>query len=345
MTIDSRVNWKDLETRGFLHIPDFLSPDELAACQADYAAQPANAGNRNYSLAPASERGVGPVRHRIQEVLAAVNANTRLQVDQILEGSYFATKRGIVFNWHQDHESYFECQNHFDYLNFYIPVVKPVKNKTNLCVVPFDVLERESPKTFRRVVRGGATTTYDRGGRQLVIQDQLGITHLVRSNLNDMAATPQLEAGDLLLMRGDMLHRTEDNDTDRVSLSIRTANSRTIVHRAHLADGGLAKASMMARNDDTYMDMFRAFDEAGQNQLPFGEMMKRAKDLRRRRPPDTGRFRYRLIREKIRSGVFLSFVRKALSEAVVRPLVVRYHSRAIRPAATQSAAKVAERTT
>ena len=344
MTMNSRVNWKDLETRGFVHIPDFLSPDELAACQADYAAQPMDADNRNYNLATASERGVGPVRHRIHEVLDAVNANTTLRVDQILDGSYFATRRGIVFNWHQDHESYFACQNHFDYLNFYIPVVKPLRNKTNLCVVPFDVLERESPETFRRIVRGGATTTLDLGGRQLVMQDQFGSTHLVRSNLNELASTPQLDAGDLLLMRGDMLHKTEDNDTDRVSLSIRAANSKTMVNRARLADGGLVKATYMARNHDYYVDMFRAFDEAGRSELPFGEMLERTKELRQRRLPEEGRFRNLLLKEKIRNGVFLSFLRKALSEVVVRPVVGRYHWRAI-GAAAQSAAKVAARTT
>jgi hypothetical protein len=344
MSMTSGVNWEDLETRGFVHIPAFLSPDELAACRADYAEQPVDAGNRNYELATASERGVGPVRHRIIEVLTAVNANTRLNVDQILDGTYFATTRGIVFNWHQDHESYFTCQNHFDYLNFYLPIVKPLRNKTNLCVVPFDVLERESPKTFRRVVRGGACTTYDLGGRQLVMQDQLGVTHLVRVNLNQLAYTPQLDEGDLLLMRGDILHKTEDNDTDRVSLSIRAANSGTMVRRAQLADGGLVKASVMSRNQQMYLTMFRVFEETGKSELPLSELLKRTKELGRTGSPVQGRFRDLLIKEKFRSGVFLSFVRKALSEKIVRPVVFRYHRREIRTADGRAVPNAATRT-
>jgi hypothetical protein len=345
MTMNAGVRWKDLETKGFVHVPSFLSDEELAACRADYAEQPVDIDNRNYTLSAASERGVGPVRHRIQEVLTAVSANTSLKVDLILGGTYFATRRGIVFKWHQDHESYFVCQNHFDYLNFYIPVFKPLKNKSNLCLLPFDVLERESPKTFRRVVGRGASGTFDLGGRQLVLQDDPPTTHLARVNLEDLICTPQLEAGDLLLLRGDVFHRTEDDDTERVALSVRATHTKTVIHRAQLADGGLTKASMMARNPRRYALMFRAFDEAGRNELPLGELMTLENKLSDERLPDSDRFRTLLLKEKIRGGVFFSSVQRALSETVVRPIVARYHWRRLQRARTQSAPNPAARTT
>ena len=346
MGMSGDVQWKDLETRGFLHIPGFLSPDELAALRADYADQPVDPSNRNYALSSASERGVGPIRHCIHDVLAAVTANTRLRLDYIIGGTYFATKRGISFNWHQDHESYFYYQNHTDYLNLYIPVFKPLKNKSNLCVVPFDDLERHSPKTFRRVVGGGACQTYDLGGRQLVLQDHECTTHLANTDIERLVFTPQLEAGDLLVMRGDIFHRTEDNDTDRVALSVRATFTGTIIRRAHLADGGLVKARRMSKNHAYYAALFRAFDLAGRDEMPlrdFETAEKQASAL----PPavEEGGFRGMLLREKVRNGVLVSFVRKAISETVVRPIVTAYHRRQLQRARTHSAPAPAARTT
>ena len=277
-------------------------------------------------------------------ITTAVNANTSLKVDQILDGNYFATTRGIVFNWHQDHESYFTWQNQFDYLNFYLPIVKPLRNKTNLCIVPFDVLETREPQDVPP--RGAGRRVHDLRSRRPADRDagsarrhSSGSRQPERAGVH-AAARRGRSAADA----GDILHKTEDNDTDRVSLSIRAANSRTMVRRAQLADGGLVKASVMSRNQQRYLTMFRVFDEAGRSELPLDEFLKRTNELGRKGPPVHGRFRSLLIREKLRSGVFLSFVRKALSEKIVRPVVFRYHWREIRAADGRAVPNIATRT-
>jgi hypothetical protein len=147
---------KDLETTGFVVIPSFLSEYEVGVCREDFASQPVHKGNRNYNLSPVRGKAEDTVRERVREVLARVTTGTNLCVNLPLEGSYFATGRRIEFGWHQDHESFFAIQNHYDYLNFYLPIVKPRKDRSNLCIVPFDVLEKESPRTFRRLVQGAA---------------------------------------------------------------------------------------------------------------------------------------------------------------------------------------------
>lgn len=344
MTMNADVHWQDLETKGFVHVPQFLSQDELAAAREDFLAQTADTQSFYYALSVATERGMEPVRPRIEDVLAAIRAHTSLQVNHVLYGAYFAAKGGTFFPWHQDHDN-FTNPNHFDQLNFYMPVLKPDRRKSNLCVVPFDALERASPKTFRRVVRRGSSTTHDLGGRQLVFQDESGATHLVRVNLDDLACTPELEAGDLLLLRNDMFHRTQDNDTARVALSIRATNGHTVVRRAQLARGGLAKAARMARNGGNYEGMFRAFEEAGRDELSIRDLLDATKRLQDGGLPGSIRFRNRLLKEKIRNGVLLSSLRAALSETVVRPVVVRYHAHQLRRARIQPASNVAVKTT
>jgi hypothetical protein len=326
------VNWKDLETRGFVHVRGFLSPRDLDSCRSDYADQPVDEANRNNAVSGASARATARLEQPVNELMALVKANTDIRVDCNLGAFYFATTRG-VFPWHQDYESYFTCQNHYDYLNLFIPVIKPRPDKSNLCLVPFDALKRESPKTFERVVGKGASMAYDLPDRQILFQADSGVAHVSHVPLDRLAFTPQLEAGDLLVMRGDIFHRTEDGETERVALSVRLGYSKTIVRRARLADGGLAKMKTMSGNFQLYEPLFRAFDRAGCDELPWSELerfVKETHDQGRAVNETPARF---LLRQKIRSRVALSSFRKALIETVRNRVLWKYHQRQAKKAA------------
>ena len=323
MSITSDIPWKDLETKGFVHIPRFLTAEQLEACRADYASLPVGSPNRNFDV-PGAGSGVAALKDPITEVATAVVANTNIRVDCGVGASYFATKRGVTFKWHQDHESYFMFQTHANYLNFYIPVVKPRADKSNLSVVPFDALERESPETFRWTAFSGATSVYSMGGGQLLVHDDSGRGHTTRINFDDIAATPQLSAGDLLLLRGDVFHKTQDTDTDRVSLSIRLAYTQTVVRRSKMAAGCLRKSQMMVRNMGDFEMVFHAFDLAGTDELTWGELQSWMAEARKRFQPGDSPKAY-LLRQKVRSGVLLSSVRSAVDEVLVNRLKYLYH--------------------
>jgi hypothetical protein len=315
---------KDLETRGFAVFPSFLSEEELHVCREDYASQPVG-GNRNYNLSPVGGAAQESMQERVREVLNAVSENTNLRVDLPLGGSYFATGRGIKFGWHQDHESFFAIQNHYDYLNFYIPIQKPRRDRSNLSIIPFDVLEEKSPRTFRKLVRGGAASFVRMGDKTLVILDETGSWHVMPGDLDRLAHTPELDPGDLLLLRGDIIHRTQDTETERVSLSFRAASAETLVHRSRLADGGLAKAVMMMNDACTYERMFRAFDATGQRALGYAQLKETMSSFHE---SEIGRKRFLryLLREKRREGVLLRFFGKSITTVAVR-IVARWRVR------------------
>jgi hypothetical protein len=333
------VNWKELETRGFVHIRRFLSQHDLDSCRADYADQPVDEANRNNAVSGASERATARLEQPVNELMALVKANTDIRVDCNLGAFYFATTRG-VFPWHQDYESYFVSQNHYNYLNLFIPVMKPRPDKSNLCLVPFDVLKRESPGTFQRVVGKGATMAFDLPDRQILFQADLGVAHVTRVPLDRLAFTPQLEAGDLLLLRGDILHRTEDGDTERVALSMRLGYSKTVVRRAKLADGGLAKLRTMSGNFRMYEPLFCAFDRAGCDELSWGELERLIKEDTASGRATSETPRSFLLRQKVRSGVVLSSVGKALTELVGNRALWMYHRRQARKTAARDAQPV-----
>ncbi|MCC7416392.1 MAG: hypothetical protein IT176_04560 [Acidobacteria bacterium] len=335
------VDFADLETRGFVLVRAFLSDAELREYRIDFDRQPVDAANRNYRMVPASVEANARIRIRVEEVLERVREQTGLRPDAPQAASYFATgaKGGVRFSWHQDHESFFELQNHYDYLNFYIPIVKPLREKSNLCIVPFDVLERDSPATYRRVARGGAARFVRMGGLQLIVCDDAGTVHRMRGDLEHLAHTPMLDAGDLLLLRGDMIHRTQDADTDRVALSYRVYRAQSPISRRRLAAGGLMKAIMMANNSERYERMFKAFDLAGRTEIGAAELMQ-ALD---RMPPVNScgprQFLRYLMVQKLKSGVLGRFVMSvsamyALAGAgSLINLYYRYARPLVRPAA------------
>jgi hypothetical protein len=320
MTTDS---FKDLQTRGFLVIPSFLSDAEVEEFRADFSRQEPGA-IANYNHSAASDHANERLKQRVQDVLAQVRQGTDLCVDFTWAGIYFATGRGINFPWHQDHEAYFSFQNHYDYLNFYIPIVKPCRDKSNLSIIPFDVLEKESPKIFRKVVRHGASRFVPLGSKGLVFLDDRGTVHLMDRNIERMAHTPMLGVGDLLLLRGDMIHKTQDTDTERVALSFRASSSKALVRRAHLADGGLYKARMMARNAGVSQVMFMAFDAAKKDEMEAHELLDLMRTVKLERPKKSREFMRYLLAEKRRARVLGRFIPSVIMGAMAGQFASMY---------------------
>jgi hypothetical protein len=308
--------FKDLETRGFVLIPSFLSESEVRECAEDFGKRPVEAGNRNYGISLASRDLNERLMGRVQEVLGSVAASTNLRPNFPMGASYFATGNGIKFSWHQDHESFFSIQNHYDYLNFYIPVVKPRRDKSNLSIIPFDALEQESPATYRKVVRSGAARFLRYKTKRMVFLDDEGAVHLMPGDLNRIAHTPMLSPGDLLLLRGDIIHRTQDAETERVALSFRVANADTPVHRSRLTRGGWFKARMMMNNVGFYERMYRAFDEAGQDAIPMVQLRSIMSTVTVPKPKGSREFLRYLIAQKRREGVLLRFVRRTATSVL-----------------------------
>jgi ectoine hydroxylase-related dioxygenase (phytanoyl-CoA dioxygenase family) len=308
---------KDLETKGYVVIPSFLSEAEIAEFRDDFARQP-KAGHYNHSAASVGDA----FKARIDGMLATVRGATNLHVDTQWGAIYFATGKGINFPWHQDHEAYFSFQNYYDYLNFYIPIVKPLREKSNLMVVPFDVMERECPAIHRVLFGHGSSRFVRLGSKRLVFCDDSGKVHLMPVDPERIADTPQLGAGDLLLLRGDIMHRTQDTETDRVSLSFRASSSKAIVRRSVVADGSLYKARMMAKNAGASQLIFKAFDSTQRDELEAHELLAAMKSVTPDQPRPRKEFMRYLLAQKRRSGVLGHF----FPRVVVGALADRYAS-------------------
>ena len=73
------------------------------------------------------------------------------------------------------------------------------------------------------------------------------------------------------MLRGDVVHKTQDADTDRVAISFRTIDADLQISRSKLADGGTTKYMSMIKNRTAYQSVIDAFDTAGKADMTSRE--------------------------------------------------------------------------
>lgn len=145
---------------------------------------------------------------------------------------------GGVLNWHLDHFSYYLYNDHRNWLICYMPVMKPSADLANLAIVPSDVLEAKDPELSRRTQGRGAMRfrrvepdTIEwfemRFPREsIAVGDWFAIDDFddstmgwkINVDLEECKVVPKLNVHDLLIMRADVIHRTNDAGTDRISI-------------------------------------------------------------------------------------------------------------------------------
>jgi hypothetical protein len=271
--------FEDLDTTGFVVVPGFLTDAEAAMFEADHDDAPPPPSD-SYAVRQVSAPARAAVHHKLIDTASAVARASRVHVDHIASGVlgsiYFSTDGEIGTGWHQDSVSYFAYQNHHDYLNFYVPVVKPVRAKSNLCLVPLDRLEARSPEMAAKLRGRAATRLVVKDGTTIVHDKNAGgILGTLPYDLDELAVTPELDRGDLLLVRGDVVHRTQDRDTQRIAVSVRMMNSQGRVRKADVVGGGLGKALVMARGRRDFQQLLDCFAAARRNEMTIGELAER----------------------------------------------------------------------
>ena len=311
--IEQQTNYRDMETRGFMVLPSFLSPDKIETLLLDHDYQKQTITNKNYNLSEVSDKAIQLLTPKLEEVVSEVKRHSGIQVEvsSVHIGYYFATQK-VSFGWHQDHESYYALQNHYDYLNFFIPLHKPVVGKGNLSVIPWDNLKKECPDLYSITVKSGATSFYVIGDRTLAIQDD-GLVGDLPFDIGKLGETPSLDKGDLHLIRGDIIHQTQDTETDRIAISIRLNNPESKISRKKLLSGGKLKTNFMSNNWHDFGPMIRAFQTQGKETMTWDEINRISDSLRTDAYNSETRGRIRkliLLQQKLATGNIISSYQK-----------------------------------
>ncbi len=226
-------NITDLETRGFLVVKNFLTDSEIQQRLQDYqVAYDDKENGINITKNVLLKSGRHGLEPKIIEIVEKINQLTNIKIDLIgPNGRYFDTTLAEI-GWHQDHEPYYNWQTGYHLVNFWMPLVKPSAEISGLKVVPMDVLRLKIGDLFeKRILNQGAKRFMSDGDVTHGWDDEHGDTFDLPVNIDTIAETPLIEAGDVLLIRGDVIHATQDNLNHRITLSVRTVDGNHYVNR------------------------------------------------------------------------------------------------------------------
>jgi hypothetical protein len=240
---------------GYVVIKDWLSDDEVNALLNDYkSSQTTN--NKNYQITCASAAMLVMLEPKIQQILTHINQTTDLTVDLLTPGAMYTDTSWIDWGWHQDHESYYTLQQTKNYLNFYIILSKEDPTMSGLSIVPLNLLPRDD---YNKIENTGATVYVPNGNITQVKSDDTGEEFTLSVNINTIAHTPVISAKDLLLIRGDVIHKTQDNSKQRTALSIRCTQGSAPISKDRLLEGCDVKRNMIKNNQQTYDSILQKF--------------------------------------------------------------------------------------
>ena len=240
------MDYSLLETQGYIVIPKFLNNKELEFFRKDYVNSKPNTYTADLTLFDVSNSGIRVLDKKINLVLTAICSQTNLDVDLMIpQARYFDNQQ--YYNeitrpeFHTDHQIFYFLQQFYNYLNFWIPIIKPDINKSGITIIPFDKLAELMPSHVEKIINSGATRYITDGNTTKFINDGTGEETILPRNINEIAVSPELSAGDVLLMRGDLIHMGQDTDTDRVAVSLRCTQSSAPINKNKLFVGGPSK--------------------------------------------------------------------------------------------------------
>jgi hypothetical protein len=255
--------WSELRTRGFVTLRSFFSSDEIDELRRAYHAHRATeslgmSNNRARGTSFASSDAIARIRAKVSAALGTIRAETGMCVDYVEdEGTFFATEQTGHLGWHTDHKIAYVHQSFRDHLSLWIPITKPVRNKSGLALVPMDRLREHAPEVYA-CVHGKGAASYRDG---IVRYEDDGRRRAVRCpiNLDDIAETPDTVPGDLVVRRGDVLHRTQDTETDRIAVALSAHCVHQIIDVRTLLTGSAHKHQVMIKERTHFSRLLACF--------------------------------------------------------------------------------------
>jgi|GEM_PF-2548395 len=270
-----------IKDKGYIHLPSFLNAEVVRELQESYEGI-IYSDNKNYKLKQILDLSVFP--DDVLKCISDLREKCFPGSDHFLHGAFFFTvnaaneQESINFPFHQDHESFYIFQNHEDYLNFYIVLKKQDADNSNLTVVPFDRL-KDKNSDFYQIVKGAGCTRFE---NEVLTDESNGSSFHYGFPLEEISETPKLNEGDLLLLRGDLIHRTQNIDSDRVAISFRSMRSDSLVNYRTFTSASLDKLKVMNRNFVVYAAIDYIFKSKKKDYLTAKELFVELLDLKNR---------------------------------------------------------------
>lgn len=252
------INISELESAGFVVIPNYLTESELSECQNDYAnvlSETTDFVNQNYKFLVTNNQHL---HEKIKNTLEEICKATSLTVDVVSPAASYYDTNLISFSWHQDYDPHYFQQESYHALNFWIPLIKPDPKESGLSVIPFNKL----PSNMQEGLIGQGAKQFTCGNNSTTVIDyDSGRKWSIGVNIDDIAESPILYPGDLLLMRQDIIHRSQAGNNHRVALGIRCYNGEASLSRSKFFGGCFKKKNIIKNNREIFKYVEQKFEQ------------------------------------------------------------------------------------
>jgi ectoine hydroxylase-related dioxygenase (phytanoyl-CoA dioxygenase family) len=206
-------NLKELDIDGYTVLKNIITEPEIEKLYHAYL----EISNKKREIVKSLNTGI--LNAKIHDLMFAINTDTSLKLDVISFAVCYFDTAFYSNNWHQDHESILCYKDAFNAINLWIPLVKPDEHKSGLDIIPFSKL---SPTDITYFKGFGARRLMSENNRTYALDDNNGGHRTNFSfDLTELSVSPAISVGDVLVMRGDTIHRSQDTNTHRIAISIR----------------------------------------------------------------------------------------------------------------------------
>lgn len=248
------MEFSRLESDGYIVIPNFLSSEELERFKDDYINSTSQFGH--YGIKMVAKAVMETMSNKFMNILSDIRQSTSIKADTIIYPQLYINNQKTSFDWHQEHESWYLEQESINHLNFYIPLHKELPNKSGISVIPMHVFKDQKELIHNKGARRFIASDVTR-----VIDDDLGNDFTINFDISKYSVTPFIMPGDLLLMRGDLIHKTQDTETERYSVSIRCTYGDKTISKSRLFSGCDAKLQYLENNSKIYNKIKSTFGD------------------------------------------------------------------------------------
>lgn len=277
----------ELMTKGFIKVKGFVSPAELEVLKKEYYNQLSIAQNtENYAGVSGNTNIIKSDVHNIlKDKVEALNRiiyeNTDIKIDWFIRSfcNMFDTQR-IANPWHTDHEPYYIWQNSYNIIAYWVPIIKPHIDKSNLVFFPRNKMPGDLDKRTKTI--GAQYCHVLEGNKTSYWECESDIKETWDFNIEDYAELVEVEPGDVIVFRDDTIHRSQDlgkhsmGDPEfRVAMAFRCIATNSVITKEQLLHASPMRQEKIDNPTTSiskmYTTMLNAFNAKGVDKMTIRE--------------------------------------------------------------------------
>jgi hypothetical protein len=248
-------NLIDLETNGFVILKNLVSSEEINLLIENYN----KAKGMIIFLFPKEK---STLKSLLTSILENINRETKIKTDWVSPSGVYFSNDVTKLDWHQDHEIFYKTQDTFNNLNFWIPIIKPNINQDGLRLLPHKVLREKLPEiTENYILHKGAQRYKFKDNKTIIFNDDAGTQKEFDEDILALSEEIQIGVGDILIFRGDMIHKTADRVNNRVAIAVRSTYQSTIFSKSKFFNDCVFKQNQIKNNPKNYCHIINKLNE------------------------------------------------------------------------------------